>query len=93
MAQQLNSEEIKAYQEHIEHGDREVDTKDDITKEADVAPRLTKSRFDELGLWRTLWVFRRAALCCLSVYTGFLCEGFEVCPKTEESVRDEADAV
>lgn len=79
MAHQLHNEEIKAHQEHIEHGDH--DAKEDITKEVDIGPRLTKSRFDELGLWRTLWVFRRAALCCLSVYTGFLCEGFEVCSR------------
>ena len=39
---------------------------------------LLKSRFDELSIWRTLWVFRRAALCCVAVYTGYLCEGFEV---------------
>lgn len=40
---------------------------------------LVKSRFDELSLPRTLWVFRRVFLVVLSVYTGYVCEGFEVC--------------
>ena len=39
---------------------------------------LLKSRFDDLSLWRTLWVFRRSALITLAVYTGYMCEGFEV---------------
>lgn len=39
---------------------------------------LVKSRFDELSLPRTLWVFRRVILVVLSVYTGYVCEGFEV---------------
>jgi hypothetical protein len=39
---------------------------------------LRKSRLDELSIPRTLWVFRRAVFFTLCVYTGFLCEGFEV---------------
>lgn len=39
---------------------------------------LLKSRFDELSLPRTLWVFRRSVLVVLAVYTGYMCEGFEV---------------
>ena len=39
---------------------------------------LVKSRFDELSIPRTLWVFRRAVLVTLAVYTGYICEGFEV---------------
>jgi len=39
---------------------------------------LLKSRFDELSLWRTLWLFRTSALYCVAVYTGYLCEGFEL---------------
>lgn len=39
---------------------------------------LSKSRFDELSLPRTLWVFKRSVLVSLAVYTGYVCEGFEV---------------
>ena len=39
---------------------------------------LSKSRFDQLSIPRTLWVFRRAVLVCLAVYTGYVCEGFEL---------------
>lgn len=39
---------------------------------------LVKSRFDELSLPRTLWVFKRVILIILAVYTGYVCEGFEV---------------
>ena len=43
---------------------------------------LVKSRYDELSIPRTLWVFRRVLLVTLAVYTGYVCEGFEVriCP-------------
>lgn len=40
---------------------------------------LVKSRFDELSIPRTVWVFRRVVLIVLAVYTGYVCEGFEVC--------------
>jgi hypothetical protein len=90
MTQPLNDDKIEAQTSHIEHGGQDV--KDDIIKESDVAPHLTKSRFDQLGLWRTLWVFRRAALCCLAVYTGFLCEGFEVIPIISRSAMTLADS-
>ena len=39
---------------------------------------LYKSRFDKLSIPRTLWVFKKVVLVILSVYTGYLCEGFEV---------------
>jgi hypothetical protein len=39
---------------------------------------LVKSTFDELSIPRTLWVFRRVTLVSLAVYTGYICEGFEV---------------
>jgi SP family general alpha glucoside:H+ symporter-like MFS transporter len=39
---------------------------------------LVKSRYDELSIPRTLWVFKRVALVSLAVYTGYICEGFEV---------------
>ena len=39
---------------------------------------IVKSRFDELSIPRTLWIFRRVVLITLAVYTGYMCEGFEV---------------
>jgi SP family general alpha glucoside:H+ symporter-like MFS transporter len=39
---------------------------------------LLKSRFDEMSIPRTIWVFRRSVLVVLAVYTGYMCEGFEV---------------
>jgi len=40
---------------------------------------LLKSTFDELSILRTLFVFKRVILVSLAVYTGYICEGFEVC--------------
>ncbi|KAK5053225.1 hypothetical protein LTR84_002199 [Exophiala bonariae] len=39
---------------------------------------LVKSRFDELSIPRTVWVFKRVLLVTLAVYTGYVCEGFEL---------------
>jgi SP family general alpha glucoside:H+ symporter-like MFS transporter len=39
---------------------------------------LVKSRFDELSILETVWVFKRVVLVSLAVYTGYVCEGFEV---------------
>jgi hypothetical protein len=39
---------------------------------------LKKSRFDELSLWQTLWVFRHSAFYTFLVYIGYMAEGFEV---------------
>ncbi|KAI1009902.1 hypothetical protein LB503_011435 [Fusarium chuoi] len=39
---------------------------------------LVKSKFDSLSIPRTVWIFRRVALVALAVYTGYVCEGFEV---------------
>ncbi|KXS93737.1 hypothetical protein AC578_994 [Pseudocercospora eumusae] len=39
---------------------------------------LLKSRYDELSILRTLWVFKRVIIVSLAVYTGYLCEGFEL---------------
>lgn len=39
---------------------------------------LVKSRYDNLSLPRTLWVFKKVFFVVLSVYTGYVCEGFEV---------------
>jgi hypothetical protein len=65
----------------------------EVMAQAEVEYGLRKSRFDDLSIPRTLWVFRRTVLVVLSVYTGksdlnvmndilscvgYLCEGFEV---------------
>lgn len=39
---------------------------------------LLKSRYSELSIPRTAWVFKRVILFVLLVYTGYVCEGFEV---------------
>lgn len=39
---------------------------------------LVKSTFDDLSIPKTLWTFRRIILISLAVYTGYVCEGFEV---------------
>jgi hypothetical protein len=46
--------------------------------ETEVYQARFKSRFDDLSIPRTLWIFRRTVLVCLAVYTGYVCEGFEV---------------
>ena len=60
----------------------ELDTKDEGTPGPDKSDRdfhLLKSRWDALSIPRSLWTFRRVALINLAVYTGYMCEGFEVC--------------
>ncbi|KAK2128962.1 hypothetical protein NOF04DRAFT_1183665 [Fusarium oxysporum II5] len=50
-----------------------------ITPTAEYHPdELVKSKFDNLSIPRTVWVFRRVALVALAVYTGYVCEGFEL---------------
>jgi hypothetical protein len=39
---------------------------------------LVKSTFDQLSILQTLWAFKRVILISLAVYTGYVCEGFEV---------------
>lgn len=39
---------------------------------------LLKSSYDELSVPRTVWVFKRVVLVSIAVYTGYVCEGFEV---------------
>lgn len=55
-----------------------VHVEDDLKGDSDTHLQLRKSRLDELSIPRTLWVFRRAVFFTFCVYTGFLCEGFEV---------------
>ncbi|KIH93283.1 hypothetical protein SPBR_04496 [Sporothrix brasiliensis 5110] len=39
---------------------------------------LAKSRFDNLTIPQTIWTFKRVVLIIISVYTGYICEGFEL---------------
>lgn len=62
-----------------ERGERtQVNVYDSATIDGYDSYGLVKSRFDELSIPRTLWVFKRVVLVSLSVYTGYFCEGFEV---------------
>jgi hypothetical protein len=56
--------------------EQHIDLHDEKTNEidhkelAEVDYGLRKSRFDDLSIPRTLWVFRKTVLVVLSVYTG-----------------------
>jgi hypothetical protein len=71
----LDSSEKKAV-DHVEH----LGLGHDATAVTAEGNGLLKSRFDEMPLLKTLWVFRRVVLVTLAVYTGYMCEGFEVSP-------------
>ncbi|KAN0102857.1 MFS general substrate transporter [Hyaloscypha variabilis] len=51
---------------------------DDVKIDSYDSYGLVKSRYDELSIPRTLWVFKRVVLVSLAVYTGYVCEGFEL---------------
>jgi hypothetical protein len=51
---------------------------DENAEDKAIQHELLKSRFDEMSIPRTLWVFRKSAFFVFSVYMGYLCEGFEV---------------
>ena len=59
--------------------ERDVDGSSQAKGEVYESYGLVKSRFDELSLPRTVWLFKWVVLVVLSVYTGYLCEGIEVC--------------
>jgi hypothetical protein len=61
----------------VQHLDKMTTTRvEPVADDADNG--LLKSRHSALSIPRTLWVFRRAALYVLLIYTGYVCEGFEV---------------
>ena len=39
---------------------------------------LVKSRFDDRGVWETLWIFRKAVFYCFIVFTSGIMESFEL---------------
>ncbi|KYG43064.1 hypothetical protein M433DRAFT_72503 [Acidomyces richmondensis BFW] len=63
----------------VAHLESAQDNIEEITTVGEKNPNgLLKSRFDELSIPRTLWVFKRVVLVSLAVYTGYVCEGFEL---------------
>lgn len=67
--QQVMSNTEKGAVEHVDHN---------VLVTTAEGQGLLKSRFDEMSIPKTLWVFRRVVLVTLAVYTGYMCEGFEV---------------
>jgi hypothetical protein len=59
-------------EQHIQHVDLHDEKLNEIDHKelAEVDYGLRKSRFDDLSIPRTLWVFRKTVLVVLSVYTG-----------------------
>lgn len=49
---------------------------------------LAKSRFDNLTIPQTIWTFKRVIIIIISVYTGYICEGFEVGTQPSFSLLD-----
>ena len=76
MAEPTTSPSEKPQMEHLEGNRADVD--DMIKVDGYDSYGLVKSRYDELSIFRTLWVFKRVILVSLAVYTGYICEGFEV---------------
>lgn len=54
-----------------------VETRDEKVTDAD-SSGLMKSPVDHLSIWQTLWIFKRVVMFVILVYTGYVCEGFEV---------------
>ena len=69
---------VKNETEHREREGGEKDLGHEVTFDVSVGHDLFKSKYDELSVGRTLWVFKRVALISIAVYTGYVCEGFEV---------------
>lgn len=78
---QVESHQEKHDVDHIE----KAGVTDDIAVVTAEGAGLMKSRFDEMSIPKTLWVFRRVVLVTLAVYTGYMCEGFEVCLTLDQS--------
>lgn len=70
--------EVSEFDKHEAEHDEKLGIDDDAAAVYHMGDGLLKSRFDELSIPRTLWIFRRSVLVVLAVYTGYMCEGFEV---------------
>lgn len=64
------------YNEHVEHAQAPEHTVDRAGD--DIGSGLVKSRFDNDGVWATLWRFRLSATYCFALYTAYIMDGFEV---------------
>ena len=71
----IMTDPAKAQTTHVEKSEKDLDK---LTVDGYDSYGLVKSTFDDLSIPRTLWVFRRVILVSLAVYTGYVCEGFEV---------------
>ena len=78
MAELVTGSSEKPYSGHVEGIRGEIDDVAMAKVDGYDSYGLVKSRFDELSIPRTLWVFKRVVLVSLAVYTGYVCEGFEV---------------
>lgn len=76
MANRVPSDSEKLEVAHLETAQENFE--DLPTVDGKYPDGLLKSKFDELSIPRTLWVFGRVVLVSLAVYTGYVCEGFEV---------------
>lgn len=59
---------------HVETRDICDDEKVDVHPDSG----LMKSPIDDLSIWKTVWIFKRVVLFVVLVYTGYVCEGFEL---------------
>ncbi len=76
MAEPVTSTPEKTGVAHLEGTGMDVD---DVAKVDEYSSYgLVKSRFDELSILSTLWVFKRVVLVSLAVYTGYVCEEVRV---------------
>lgn len=58
-------------EQHVDMDEKATDIDHrEVMAQVDAEFGLRKSRFDDLSIPRTLWVFRRTVLVVLSVYTG-----------------------
>lgn len=73
-------EPAKTDTEHRERegGKKDLDQEGIVNISDGQGYELLKSKYDELSVGRTLWIFKRVALISIAVYTGYVCEGFEV---------------
>lgn len=60
----------------------EIHEADDKIDPAQLGGGLMKSPIDDISIWKTLWIFKRVFFFVVLVYTGYVCEGFEVCDLT-----------
>jgi hypothetical protein len=57
--------------QHVDLDEKPTDVEhQEVIAQTDYEYELKKSRFDDLSIPRTLWVFRKTVLVVLSLYTG-----------------------